>query len=285
MSFATTISAYALLTESQALAQLGLAVSTDQMAQLVNGVTKRIEDHLLRKILSRTYTGEIYDWPANGELVLNQPDVTAVGLVANSTESVLRIAYAGAATHARVEVTDVSLILTSRVGATTTTTTTLFSAQATTTALAALSVSGWTFTLAKDVPSAYLVRTGAQPAKDRTITLEAWADYDGTYQTNYPAGIIRFDSLCSWPSGSDPYINPAVRNQLRIDYTAGLAAVPDGVAMVAMELLSAAWGRIARDPALQSESLGDYAYSVAIPQINTQERWMLALSTYRRELP
>lgn len=282
-----TLSSTALLTEAQAKSYLNITGATpDQLIDMINGVSNRIEDHLGRKILSQSYS-EIYDFPDQGELVLKQPDVTAVGLVSNSTVAGLTAMYTGTDTHARVEVTDAAVVLTSRVGSTTTTTTKTFAALVTTTAMASAMTTDWTFTAPTSVPSAYLVRAGNKNAKNATVTLDAWADYTGDYQTDYPGGIIRFSSWGNWNSASGDAFNSAVaiQQQCRIDYTAGLSAVPGNVEITALEVLAEAWGRIGRDPSLQSESIGDYSYSVAIPQIDSKSRWVDLLSTYVRELP
>lgn len=284
-----SLSATALTTLGRASEYSGLDSADPMLITLINAASAKIESWLGRKILSQSFS-ETYDVPGpEGILVLNQSDVTAVGYLAIDTNGVMTIAYSGSDTNARVEVTDVSLIQVSRAGATTTTTTSTFASNATTAALAtaASAVGGWTATALSTVPSAYLVRSGVISAKSSTVTLRAWEDYNGSYTTDYKAGLIYFGAV-QWPSRSDASMNFNCYGQCRVDYTAGLSTVPADVELVCLQLVAEAANQAGGSGEVESESLGDYSVSYAESVVSGAEltpEWAAFLAPYMRRMP
>ncbi len=265
------------------LAQPATAYPTAQLDQAFHSILGQIQQWCDRNLIGTSYS-ELYDIPTTfGELILLQPDVTAVTLVSMSTESGLTAAYSGSDTHARVEVTDAAVVLTSRVGATTTTNSLTFASNVTTTAMATAvtAVSGWTGDLQNDGPSAFLVRKGVQDAKDGPVWLPAWDDFGGEYVTDYPAGILRFGSFDGFTSG---FIS-GNSGRMRVDYDAGAFltsdSVPDDLEFVMVEMAKEAADRAAHDAGVESERLGDYAYKIAAPT-EIADRYQVILSKYKR---
>jgi len=225
----------------------------EKLELLITNTFASIETYLRRTLLTASFT-EVVDLPqTSGLVVLDEPDVTQVSGVFADFQSGLTCTYTGNDTNARVEVTDTAVVLTSRAGATTTTTTTLYSAQATTTAMASTinGVAGWTGTVVTDGPSAYLVRQGVRDAKNVTVTLEAWVDYDGDFETDYSGGVVEFYEPLS-----------SARGRVRVDYVAGLASIPSDLEGVILSGVKSGWDSTSKDSAVQSEKLGDYSYAL-----------------------
>lgn len=278
-----SLSTTALVSAGNLREWLGTDPSDDIINFIGNAVSREIEENFLhRHIVSQSF-GELYDPPAARELILNEPDVSAVGLIGVETESGLTVKYTGTDTHARAEVTDTSVVTVSRVGATSTSTTSTFAANVTTAAMATTidALSGWDATVVNSRPSAYLVRQGSRNAKNITLDLEVWAEYDGEYETDYKAGILTLDTC--WQAVAD-------RGQVYVNYTAGLVSAissASDVELVALEMCKAAYERSQRDTSLQSESLGDYSYTIqqaSVPSVESNDSWVSRLNRYRRRL-
>ena len=256
-----TLSATALCTLGRAAEYADVDQTHPLLITLINAASNRIEDLLNRKILSQSYS-EIYDLPdIAGELRLRQPDVTSVSFLSIWKDDVMSTRYSGTDTHARVEVTDAAVKLVSRTGSTTTTNSLTFAANVTTTALATAAnlISGWTATTALVVPSAYLVQVGTISAKSNTVTLQAWDEYDGQYQTFYGPGTVRLGSP-QWPTYSIADVSQVgFSGQARLDYTAGLSTVPANVELVCLGIVAGAIQQIGRDTSIASISEGDYS--------------------------
>ena len=189
------------------------------------------------------------------------------------------VEYTGSDTHARVEVTDTAVIISSRAGATTTSNTLTFAANVTTTAMASAvsAVADWTGTVVNDAPSAFLVRQGVRDATTEQ-TLEAWVDWDGEYEVEYAAGNIM---LRDWPTPDRGYAN--------VIYTAGYANLPADLEQVLLSLVKEAWDASQKDSSVTEERIGDYAYKLAQGSSASIsggfQQHEGVLSRYRRVLP
>jgi hypothetical protein len=263
--------------------EVTLLIENQELLELlITNIFDALEDVLCRNILSDSYA-ELYEWHTwMREVILRQPDVTQVTMVGLEKEDGLTVKYTGSDEIARVEVTNTAVVLVSRTGATTTTTTTLFSDQVTTTAMASTlnGVAGWTSTVVNARPSAFLERRGVQDAKDTQVTLETWDDSDCEYQTDYPAGILEFRDFPALADG--PYV--------RVDYIAGLSAIPASLKQVILNVVKQQWDATRKDSTLEQERLGDYMYKVASGSGGMASRidWSpfeSVISKYRRLLP
>lgn len=261
-------------------------VSVRQMELIIEGVTDEIESWLLDGILTRDYNEIYYFDPIEQltEFALKKKNVTGVERLALASLAAMRVEYTGTGTHARVEVTDTAVITRSRLGATTTTTTSTFASNVSiaemVTTIAALT--GWAATTVVDGPSAYLVREGVRVAKDLEVTLAAWDDFTGNYSVDYPAGIITLrDFAWPWAAVDRGFLGRGLDNQILVDFTAGLSATPDDVDRVALDMVVAEWMARGRDPALQSQSLEDYSYSLRADSAQIKE-WRDRIETYGR---
>jgi hypothetical protein len=227
------------------------------LEMLITNTFCGIETYLRRGLLSTSYSELVRLKSGTKELVLEQPDLTQVTLIAFDTEPGLTVTYTGSDEVARVEVTDTAVITTSRTGVTATTTTTLFEDQPTTTLMASTinAVADWTATVKNARSSDYLVRQGVFDCKDRIVTLETWDDWCGEYRTDYDEGILVTGDLATWGQ-----YNGAARGIARVDYVAGFATLPGDVEQALLEAVKNAWDQTAVNVNLESEKIGDYAY-------------------------
>jgi hypothetical protein len=227
---------------------------------LIQGVLAGIETGLNRNLLSASYS-EVYERPPDNNLVLLQPTVTSISMVADTFEDGLTVTYTGSDTHATVEVQDDKVVLRSRLGGTTTTSEVDFADQsdasdfAVSTADMATTIdgyAGWTAAVKQSRPSGYLRRAGAMDAKNTVQTLEVWDDTDAAYMTYYDEGIIEFTEA-TWSTA----------RRFRVEYTAGYATLPKDVELVLLQSIKAAWDIGTKDAAVKKERLGDYAYELS----------------------
>jgi hypothetical protein len=253
----------------------------DQLRVIITDLWDALETYLEYDILS-TSQSEILNMPRTDRTVtLTHPNVTAVSFVGASTANGLRVQYTGSDTNARVEVTDSALTLTSRAGSTTTSNSLTFAANVTTTAMASAvtAVSGWSGTVLEAWPSAYLVKQGVRDAKSREVTLEVWEDYEGDYTVEYTEGLVTFETFPPW----------GFNGQLRMDYTAGLSAIPNDLELWLIQNSLMKYDQAPHDGSLKSERLGDYSYDrgtggVALTETASFQR-STVLQRYRRLRP
>lgn len=259
-------------------------VANELLEQVIEGVTKEIERFLGYGVLTATYTGELYYVPIGrtpGELVLNNKEVTAITRIAVDTHDAMRVKYTGSDTDAWVEVTDAAVKTISRAGATTTTTSSTFAANVTIAAMVTTvdALSGWDAESIEAGPSAFLVREGVRVAKDTWVTLEAWENFDGDYEVDYGAGIVRLD----WSSSS---IGGSGRRRVAIDYVAGEATTPYDIEVIAREMIAETWSRVAggSTEGIKSETLGEHTitYGGETASVSDRPDWERRLSRLRR---
>jgi hypothetical protein len=227
------------------------------LANLVGRAYQAVVNYLGYVPLSATHT-ELYDRPSDCRLWLKNINVQTIDFLATETGDVLTCTYTGSDTHARVQVTDTAVVLTSRVGATTTSNSLAFASYVTSDALVTAigAVSGWSATLLASVPSAYLIRTGPMVAKSATVCVSAWTEYDGQLAIDYPQGEVLFLDPINWGFGqADP--------RVFVQYTAGLGSVPADIEDAMVRLVKLLNDDTAREAGIQSESEGDYSYSLA----------------------
>lgn len=252
-----------------------LAIENNELLELlITNVFSGLESVLCRAILSTEYTEELHA-PATYSLILKQPEITSVSMLALDTDDGLTVKYAGTDTHARVEVTGTGVNLVTVAGATTTSNSLTFAANVTTTAMATAvsAVSGWTGAVVTDGPSSYLVKRGTRDAKDLLVTLEAWKDWDSDYTVDYKAGAIDSGSLLM-----------GERGQGLITYTAGLSEIPADLENVILCLVKTGWDSSTKDGALESEKLGDYAYKLRSVD-STYSPHASVIGKYKRVMP
>ena len=249
---------------------------------LVEEIYDSIVDECDRHFLDASYD-ELNTIYSDGVIVLREPDVSAVHFVSNETQAAMTVNYTGNDQHARVEVTDTTLKITSTAGNTDTSNEWTYSSGGsydTVTELvdAVNAVSGWSSTLLKDGPSKYLTRRPALNVKrDGTSTqqdVDVWIPYNDDYTTHYEAGVIQL--MGSREIGMS-----------RCMYRAGTAVIPKPVEGILFSLMKQAYDSSRKSSAVKSERLGDYSYTLedGAGHIEIGEAVRRRLSKYVREMP
>jgi hypothetical protein len=219
----------------------------------------------------------------NRWLTLEQPDVQRVTFLALETYDGMRISYDGSGQRASVEVTDTTIRLVARTGATDTETTYTFSEAAydtigeLVTTIDALA--DWSATLLNDGPSKFLIRRPAVAVKTfngtQNITVESWQQTDSDYDLDYEGGVV---SLSFVP----PY------GICRILYRAGFDSLPTPVERELLRMVKGQYESLSRDSAAKSMRLGDYAISTEPEMVAYSldaDNVVRRLSRYVRSLP
>lgn len=252
----------------------------NKLDQLIQQSFSSVETYLSRALYSATYSERIHLDRDGRDFVLEQPDVTSVDFVGTCVLDAFRARYSGSDTRATLEVTDTSVVLRSRAGATTTTTTLTFALNGAVSDLVTAigAVAGWTATALNEMPSEYLIRHGARNADGMDVCPQGFDDYDGEYEVEYDPGLLRFD-LTPWN----------MRGQMLISYTAGFATLPEDIEGVILAVVKDAWNESERDSSVAEERLGDYMYKTgdetggsSASSISDHEN---VLSKYRRNRP
>lgn len=272
------------------------AVDNRRLEVIIEGVTQEIETYLDRIVVSRDVSEIVHVDPSGlpREFTLANPDATAIERLSIDSRVVLRVEYTGSDPRAWVEVTDTSVKLLSRSGATTTENELTFASNATVSAMetAIDAVSGWSATVPSTVdtnePTAFLAREGVRDAKDREVPLYSWEDFEGDYVVDYDAGSVSFEVL-TWPFAlrSRPGFNGS-RRRIQVGYIAGFATVPADIEIVALQMVAEEFNQAGRDETLASESLDGYSYSrtaQAGAAIESRRDWRARLDKYVRLLP
>jgi hypothetical protein len=119
---------------------------------------------------------------------------------------------------------------------------------------------GWSSETLEDVPSHDLRPTAGVDAIGKNVRLTYPDQGDGTWHVAHDTGLVAlaFDPLFVGESGGGT-VASLTRAELLVQYRAGYETIPDDVALVCNELVAQAFHEGAHDPAVRSESLGDYA--------------------------
>jgi hypothetical protein len=243
------------------------------LTPLIEAASAAIERHCSRSFASAGYN-EYYDGDGDDTLLLKHFPVTEVARVSASPQATLQITNTDTSTNSRatVRVTDTGLVLTRVAAGSSTSNTLTFATYPTISSLAAAVDSlgsGWAATIVTgwgSRASADLIACGGKPCLGEDAECKAMSEEIACSVVDGETGRVRMDS--SPGTGS--------RN-IRVEYTAGFAAVPDDVQLACATMVSNAYHALERDGGLRSERLGDYAFTAESDTIFTaQARRLLA---------
>lgn len=264
--------------------------SDDAIESLLTESLSLVESVCRTRLLDDGATIEETTWEIGaGAIVLPDARIRRVEFVAVDTEQAMRIAYAGTGTGT-VEVTeDRTLLLATRPDGSPTTVTTVelgddvdLSDLANNVAV----VTGWAATVLNDGPSLNLVPMPPERARNGAVTLYAWTPADAEYRLDREAGIVYLDDLTTSAVATN-----RAQGQARIRYRAGLASMPASLEGVILAIAKAGLDESRRTSGVQSESLGDYSYSLASTPVAAAamqaavETHRPALAEFMRRLP
>lgn len=235
-----------------------LAFNNYLLETLINAASDWIENWCRRKFKSRSH--EEYHDGEGGEYVgLDNYPVTQVSRVSLGVERAMDVRCTAAdAEGATVSVDGTNLTLTQHGGTNDGDTELLLATYATLTALVAAIAgeTGWTASLDAaadgDTESKALVQVRGRNAWDAELALYAADERLDDFKV-YPE-----EGLLSRRPGFT-----AGRRNVRVDYTAGYATIPDDLAMIATQIVADAYNRAGVNTGLESEKIGDYAYKRA----------------------
>lgn len=246
------------------------------LTPLVEAASAAIERYCNRSFASAAYD-EYYDGDGGDTLMLEHFPVTEVTRVSATPETVLRITNTDTATNSRadVRVTDTGLVLTRVASGSSTSNTLLFATYPTIVSLAAAVDSlggGWDATAGTGWgpwASADLIACGGRPCLDEEAGCELMSEEVACSLVEGESGRVR---LASFPGTGS-------RN-IRVEYTAGFATVPDDVQLACATMVGNAYHALERDGGLRSERLGDYSFTAESDAIFTAQAKRL-LAPYR----
>jgi hypothetical protein len=229
---------------------------------LIDIATGIIERNTHRLLKSREYAREVYNGTGGSRLYLKQWPVSQVRRVSIGRTSAFSIKNTTAKTRAEVEVTATSILL--RADGATSPTEIKFTDYATITLLVAKieTYAGWDCGLLVSdygaLASTECLRRPAMACKDPDLAYVEMPDEDMTdYYLENPDEDRNAGMLFS-PSGFES----GVQN-IFVDYTAGFATIPNDLEGACLILAKLLYDQAKKDLAVQSETLGDYSYSLA----------------------
>lgn len=257
-----TLSSNALVSLEQVKRQLRLTSSTydTHLTELINAVTAQIERYTGRGFKARDYR----QWLSSRVWAFSLPNYPLINvrLVAEGCANALEVSYTGSALRAVVSVlADAVELHETQTDATNTLT---FASYGTTDALATAinALSGWSATKRLDAPTDELIPGEGQDAKSHTAYLSWPDDHACPRRVDSDTGTIHFSAYTHNGVGRK-YPRLAASITRLVKYRGGYETIPDDLAYAAAEIVATSYKRAALNLAVQSESLGDWSYSLA----------------------
>ena len=270
---------YALSTLVQLKAHLGITVSTDNtiLEGYIDHATAKIERWIGRQILVRNY----FEWYGGNDVrsvrVKQYPINNVVGVytglaaaltIASTVSSDIRLTVSintdplGTVSNGTLA-PGVTLTRTTSAGTTTTNTLTFATYPDTTSLVAAINaITGYSASVSTAMRCAQLHPRAGGDIKMATVMLTGVnVSSEFVYDSYLGIVTIRQDAFPTMRSYSARY--PSALQSTLIEYSAGYTAVPDDIHQACMVIAGTAYLSRKSDKSLQSESLGDYSYSMA----------------------
>ena len=279
----------ALTTVADLKTYLGITASTDDtlIETMINNVSDQIERWCDRKFVATTFKEYI---SARGDrtIAVDNPPIISIDVVAFGTQDAIRVSgnvSTDLMATVSVEETQVRLYRVASNGTATTSNLTFADYPTTgtmTTAIAA--VTGYTATKVVDAPAFMLHRSGARDVITTEFALTYPDDAESEYRIDYERGLLHIKSD-AFPRAivGERRINrfPDSFESVFVQYSGGYSTIPNALVQAAFELSSDAYQGRDRDRNLQSESIGDYSYSLADPA-GWPEHVLMLLAPFRR---
>ena len=273
------VGTYALSTLAQLKSHLGITLSTDNtiLEGYIDHATAKIERWIGRQILVRNY----FEWYGGNDVrsvrVKQYPINNVVGVytglaaaltIASTVSSDIRLTVSintdplGTVANG-VLAPGVTLTRTTTAGTTSTNTLTFATYPDTTSLVAAINaITGYSATVSTAMRCAQLHPRAGGDIKMATVTLTGVnVSSEFVYDSYLGIVTIRQDAFPTMASHSARF--PSGLQSTLIEYSAGYTAVPDDIHQACMVIAATAYLSRKADTSLQSESLGDYSYSMA----------------------
>ena len=273
------VGTYALTTLAGLKAHLGITVSTYDtiLEQYIDHASAKIERWIGRQIKLRNYS----EWYGGNDVrsvrVKQYPINNVVGVytglaaaltIASTVSSDVRLTVSintdPLGTVANGVLAPCAVLTRTTTAGTTTTDTLLFSTYPTTTSLVAAinAITGYSATVSTAMRCAQLHPRAGGDIKMATVMLTG-VDVSSEFVYDSYLGIvtIRQDAFPTMASHSARY--PSALQSTLIEYSAGYTTVPDDIHQACLVIAGTMYLSRKSDTSLQSESLGDYSYSMA----------------------
>ena len=270
---------YALSTLVQLKAHLGITLATDNtiLEGYIDHATAKIERWIGRQILVRNY----FEWYGGNDVrsvrVKQYPINNVVGVytglaaaltIASTVSSDIRLTVSintdplGTVSNGTLA-PGVTLTRTTSAGTTSTNTLTFSTYPDTTSLVAAINaITGYSATVSTAMRCAQLHPRAGGDIKMATVMLTGVnVSSEFVYDSYLGIVTIRQDAFPTMASHSARF--PSGLQSTLIEYSAGYTAVPDDIHQACMVIAGTMYLSRKSDTSLQSESLGDYSYSMA----------------------
>ena len=272
------VGTYALTTLAGLKAHLGITVSTYDtiLEQYIDHASAKIERWIGRQIKLRNYS----EWYGGNDVrsvkVKQYPINNVVGVytglaaaitISSTVSSDIRLTVSintdPLGTVANGALAPCAVLTRTTSAGTTTTSTLLFSTYADTTSLVAAinAITGYSATVTTAMRCAQLHPRAGGDIKMATVVLTG-VDVSSEFVYDSYLGIvtIRQDAF---PMASHNARYPSALQSTLIEYSAGYTTVPDDIHQACLVIAGTMYLSRKSDTSLQSESLGDYSYSMA----------------------
>jgi hypothetical protein len=259
---------YALTTLAKLQAYLGIPVSTDEalLEDAIDAASATIENVLGRKIMSREY----WEWKdVNGrtkDLSVSNPPITRIELIAAGSQTAITVNGAPGATDIKLTIhVQENAVYLFRLDSSGTKhqTSLAFGSHKTLGSMATAinATTGFTATNQFDGPVQLLHPTGGFNVFQTTAYLTAAWDVTLDTRIGYTGGMVSLISD-SWPSDHWMRSFEEGRRNVLLHYVGGYETIPYDIEQVCLEAAGQMYRDRKRDRGVQSESLGDYSYSL-----------------------
>lgn len=277
-----------------------------QISVLITASSKLIQRYCRHDFVQASYD-ELYNGNGQRRLLLREYPLISVESVRYRPVTVVKIINSDTVTNqqARAAVTSAGLLLV-RVasGVKTTDTSITFAANATLQAVVnavnALGA-GWSAQAIGDAggygpwPSAdlYCPNGNASLTNAGQGSLTAWGQYAELKMHTYELAGYQIHNANGWLLRAIPYTDPELLhpedliwpvgvNNLRVQYTAGYAAVPDPVQTACAQHVASLFRQFGRSSFLSAETTPQYAYALDLPEAALPPVIRILLEPYRR---
>jgi len=273
------VGTYALSTLAQLKSHLGITASTDNtiLEGYIDHATAKIERWIGRQILVRNYfewyggndvrSVRVKQYPINN-VVGVYTGLTAALVIASTVSSDIRLTVSintdplGTVANG-VLAPGVTLTRTTTAGTTTTSTLTFATYPDTTSLVAAINaITGYSATVTTAMRCAQLHPRAGGDIKMATVVLTG-VNVSSEFVYDSYLGIVTIRQDAFPTMGQHNARFPSGLQSTLIEYSAGYTAVPDDIHQACMVIAGTAYLSRKSDSSLQSESLGDYSYSMA----------------------
>jgi len=269
------VGTYALTTLTNLKAYLGVGDTDDDtlLENLIDRATAFVESYCDRKIMERDFY-EWHDGPGGRILQITNWPINRVYVVASGVANAFRI-EATVSTDLFNTVSNINdefmLYRMDSSGTVTSNTTwdlTNTEYNTTTKLIAGIDAqTGWDATQTTNISSRWLHQVAGIDVSGTSFSFTYPSNTEQVFRVDRDSGCVYLRRDPSWPEDHYDGPNlPSTRSSVLVHYQGGFTTVPADVEQACIEVAAQFYERREHDSNLQSESLGDYSYSLRGPE-------------------